>query len=63
MSKAGKRPLVVARYLFKTEPDDNGTLLITCPAFPEVTTNGEDTTQVLANARAAVERPSPHASA
>jgi antitoxin HicB len=25
-------------YLLKTAPDDNGTLLVTCPAFPEVTT-------------------------
>jgi antitoxin HicB len=25
-------------YLIKTTPDDNGTLLVTCPAFPEVTT-------------------------
>ncbi len=28
-------------YLLQTEPDDNGTLLVTCPAFPEVTTFAE----------------------
>ena len=25
-------------YLLQSEPDDNDTLLVTCPAFPEVTT-------------------------
>ena len=29
-------------YPIKLEPDDNGTLLVTCPALPEVTTFGED---------------------
>lgn len=24
-------------YRIETTPDDNGTLLVTCPAFPEVT--------------------------
>ena len=28
-------------YLLHTEPDDNGTILITCPAFREVTTCAE----------------------
>jgi len=27
-------------YRIETTPDDNGTLLVTCPAFPEVTTFG-----------------------
>jgi antitoxin HicB len=27
------------------EPDDNGTLLVTCPALPEVTTFGYDETE------------------
>ena len=27
-------------YLIKLAPDDNGTFLVTCPAFPEVTTFG-----------------------
>lgn len=29
-------------YLLNTEPDDNGTVLITCPALPEVTTFAEN---------------------
>ena len=29
---------MTARYLIKLEPDDNDTLLVTCPALPEVTT-------------------------
>ena len=29
-------------YPIKLEPDDNGTLLVTCPTLPEVTTFGED---------------------
>ncbi len=28
-------------YLVQTEPDDNGTVMVTCPAFPEVTTFAE----------------------
>jgi antitoxin HicB len=30
------------QYRIKLEPDDNGTLLVTCPALAEVTTFGED---------------------
>jgi antitoxin HicB len=30
------------RYPIHLEPDDNGTLLVTCPLLPEVTTFGED---------------------
>ena len=33
---------MTARYLIKLEPDDNDTLLVTCPALPEVATFGED---------------------
>jgi len=29
-------------YLLHAEPDDNDTLLVTCPAFPEVTTFAKD---------------------
>ena len=29
-------------YPIKLEPDDNGTLLVTCPALPEVTTFGKN---------------------
>jgi antitoxin HicB len=37
-------------YQIKLTPDDNGTLLVTCPALPEVTTFGE--TRADANAKA-----------
>jgi hypothetical protein len=30
-------------YMIKLTPDDNGTFLVTCPAFAEVTTFGETT--------------------
>ena len=30
------------RYAIDLAPDDNGTLLVTCPDLPEVTTFGED---------------------
>jgi antitoxin HicB len=33
---------MMLRYPIKLEPDDNGTLLVTCPALPEVATFGED---------------------
>jgi len=42
-------------YLLETTPDDNGTLLVTCPVFPEVTTFGEDDAQARHNALAAIE--------
>src|SRR5712692_10036506 len=42
-------------YRIKTEPDDNGTLLVTCPALPEVTTFGEDEADTLRRARDAIE--------
>jgi antitoxin HicB len=32
------KQVMVMVYLLKTAPDDNGTQLVTCPAFPEVTT-------------------------
>jgi len=32
-------------YPIKIAPDDNGTLLVTCPAFPEVTTFGKSRTE------------------
>lgn len=43
------------RYAIKLEPDDNGTLLVTCPALPEVTTFGEDRDDALAHAVDAIE--------
>ena len=42
-------------YPIKLEPDDNGTLLITCPALPEVTTFGEDDAEAIEHARDAIE--------
>ena len=33
---------MTVRYLIKLEPDDNDTLLVTCPALPEVATFGND---------------------
>jgi antitoxin HicB len=37
------------------EPDDNGTLLVTCPDLPEVTTWGEDEADALQRAADAIE--------
>ena len=43
-------------YRIETMPDDNGTLLVTCPAFPELTTFGPNKPrQLLSVARAAIE--------
>jgi antitoxin HicB len=42
-------------YLLEVTPDDNGTLLVTCPAFPEVTTFAEDQAQVWLHAMGAIE--------
>ena len=38
-------------YPIKLEPDDNGTLLVTCPALPEVTTFGKDEAEAIKHAR------------
>jgi antitoxin HicB len=46
---------MIVSYLIRFEPDDNGTLLVTCPELPEVTTFGEDEEAALAHAREAVE--------
>lgn len=42
-------------YRISLTPDDNGTLLITCPDLPEVTAFGEDETDALLRARDAIE--------
>jgi antitoxin HicB len=42
-------------YRIKLEPDDNGTLLVTCPALPEVTTFGDDEAGALRHAVDAIE--------
>jgi antitoxin HicB len=47
---------MMVAYLIETTPDDNGTLLVTCPAFPEVTTFAErNPEQVLYHALAAIQ--------
>jgi antitoxin HicB len=42
---------MTVRYWIKLEPDDNDTLLVTCPALPEVATFGEDEADALRHAR------------
>jgi antitoxin HicB len=42
-------------YRVKFSPDDNGTVLVTCPALPEVTTFGEDEADAFKHAEAAIE--------
>jgi len=45
----------MSAYNIELTPDDNGTFLVTCPAFPEVTTFGEDEGQAIDYAQKAVE--------
>src|SRR5439155_17280617 len=42
-------------YPIVLEPDGNGTLLVTCPDLPEVTTWGEDEEDALRHAADAIE--------
>jgi len=42
-------------YTVILEPDDNGTLLVTCPDLPEVTTFGEHQEKALRHAVDAIE--------
>jgi antitoxin HicB len=42
-------------YRVKLEPDDDGSLLVTCRALPEVTTFGADEADALKHARDAIE--------
>jgi len=42
-------------YRIKLQEDDNGTLLITCRALPEVTTFGDDEADAMVHARDALE--------
>jgi len=42
-------------YAVQLTPDDNGTLLVTCPDLPEVTTFGSDEADALRHARDAIE--------
>lgn len=41
-------------YRIELSPDDNGTLLATCPALPEVTSFGEDAASARLHAREAI---------
>ena len=43
------------RYVFHSEPDDNGTWLLTVPALPEVTTFTEDMADAPRHLRDAIE--------
>ena len=43
------------RYPIKLEPDDNGTLMVTCPLLPEVTSFGEDEAGAVRHAVDAIE--------
>ena len=42
-------------YRIKIEAEDNGTLLVTCPALPEVTTFGDDAADAMRRAIGAIE--------
>jgi len=42
-------------YRIKIEPDDNGTLLVTCPAVPEMTTFGDNEADAMHRAVGAIE--------
>lgn len=42
-------------YRIKLQEEDNGTLLITCRALPEVTTFGDDEAEAMIRARDAIE--------
>ena len=42
-------------YQVELKPDDNGTLLVTCPALPEVNTFGDDEQDALGYAAGAIE--------
>lgn len=42
-------------YPIELTPDDNGTLLVTCPLLPEVTTFGESETEAWRHAQEAIE--------
>jgi len=42
-------------YRIKIEPNDNGTLLVSCPALPEVTTFGDDEADAMRRAVGAIE--------
>lgn len=46
---------MMLHFPIKLEPDDNGTLLVTCPLLPEVTSFGNDEADALRHAANAIE--------
>jgi antitoxin HicB len=46
---------VTLYYRLEITPDDNDSLLVTCPALPEVTTSGKTLREALLHARDAIE--------
>jgi antitoxin HicB len=46
---------MMLHFPIKLEPDDNGTLLVTCPLLPEVTSFGDDEADALRRAGDAIE--------
>ena len=50
------------QYSIKLTPDDNGTVMVTCSALPEVSTFGEDRDDALVQAVRAIEKQSRRAS-
>ena len=46
---------MMLHFPIKLEPDDNGTLLVTCPLLPEVTSFGDDEADALRHAADAIE--------
>ena len=46
---------MMLHFPIKLEPDDNGTLLVTCPLLPEVTSFGDDESDALRHAADAIE--------
>jgi antitoxin HicB len=46
---------IMVGYRVKLKPDDNNTLLVTCPSLPEVTTFGEDPADAMRHGLDAIE--------
>jgi antitoxin HicB len=55
VSTSGNRGEITLMYTVTLTPDDNGTVLVTCPELPEVTTFGEDEDEALLRAADAIE--------
>jgi antitoxin HicB len=46
---------MIRKYHVTFTPDDNDTLLVTCPALPDVANDGDDVADALAHSRDSVE--------